>query len=780
MSQEKQIAFVAYASSDPNVALEIQAAVSRSNAQPTGVRFEPWTFNDVAGVELVSPIISRINESRFIVADITTLNKNVVYEIGYAIGKQRRAFLVRCSALDGDRELAKQVGIFDTLGYFEYKNETELYQRLTSHIDPVPLPISQKLDHKAPVYIVESPFRTDPSIMLASRIKKAGYRFRSFNPIEDIRLSASDAIRQVASSAGIAMLLEAGSAPEAAQHNIRAMFVAGLSIGMGKPTLVLNPAGNDAPLDVRDFAKGFRHPDDIREQIANFCPDLNVYLQQIDPPPVDVGGSLESLSLGDPTAENEMTTLQYYYLRTEQYKRALRGEANLVVGRKGSGKTALFLQLRDKVRADKRNVVVDLQPEGYQVLKLKERVLDRLSDGSQQHLVTAFWEYLILLEVAHKILQKDQNTYKYNHDINELYVELMTVYKVDGTFVEGDFSERLSALSARIVGEYQEMYPNGDVRNIDAPDVSKILYVHDIRELRRRILLYLKKKQEVWVLFDNLDKGWNTQGVDVIDARLLRCLIDAGRKVEREMGKDGHLFHCIIFIRNDVYDHLMQRSADYGKEMRATLDWTDTDLLKEVVRLRLVATIGDKVADVDFQDLWRGLFDAHVMGVESADYIVSRSLMRPRNVLKIVNHCKGVAVNLHHAKILEEDIKKGLTTYSQDLVIELDRELRDVCPVATDVLYYFIDCPPELGIDDVHRIIMSANVSAEDVDTVMEFLLYYGVLGVRTPEGTFFIFETNYDLKPLQVRLSKAAGSARFVVNEAFWPALGVRARGLV
>jgi ABC-type phosphonate transport system ATPase subunit len=42
---------------------------------------------------------------------------------------------------------------------------------------------------------------------------------------------------------------------------------------------------------------------------------------------------------------------------------------NIVVGRKGAGKTALFIQIRDKIRSDKRNVVVDLKPEGYQLLK---------------------------------------------------------------------------------------------------------------------------------------------------------------------------------------------------------------------------------------------------------------------------------------------------------------------------------------------------------------------------------------------------------------------------
>jgi hypothetical protein len=85
-----------------------------------------------------------------------------------------------------------------------------------------------------------------------------------------------------------------------------------------------------------------------------------------------------------------MTTLGDYYLPTNDYRRASRGEANLVTGRKGSGKTALWIQLRNEARQDVWNGVVDLKPEGYQLIKLKENLLTFLSAGSREHLITAF------------------------------------------------------------------------------------------------------------------------------------------------------------------------------------------------------------------------------------------------------------------------------------------------------------------------------------------------------------------------------------------------------
>jgi hypothetical protein len=66
------------------------------------------------------------------------------------------------------------------------------------------------------------------------------------------RLSATDAIKQVSSSAGVLVSFEPDSKEWAVIHNLRTMFVAGLADGMDKPCLILAPNGFQAPLDVRD------------------------------------------------------------------------------------------------------------------------------------------------------------------------------------------------------------------------------------------------------------------------------------------------------------------------------------------------------------------------------------------------------------------------------------------------------------------------------------------------------------------------------------------------
>jgi hypothetical protein len=110
--QSKLQAFVAYSSRDSKLAEMIALGVAKANRKVgKRINYVPWEFNDIAGNPLISPILEGIESSSYVVADISYLNLNVVYEIGFAIGKSRRCFLVRHEGTEGDKKIAREVGI---------------------------------------------------------------------------------------------------------------------------------------------------------------------------------------------------------------------------------------------------------------------------------------------------------------------------------------------------------------------------------------------------------------------------------------------------------------------------------------------------------------------------------------------------------------------------------------------------------------------------------------------------------------------------------------------
>ena len=243
--------FVAYPSSPSIVGSCIRAAAHRANIRP-GVRFSIWEENDIAGRPLTAPVLKTIEESRVLVADVTRLNFNVTYEIGFSIGMGRRAFLVRNRSVKLEEEKIRRVGIFDTLGYEEYDNKSDLYDILISIQDATPLATSYSHDRKAPLYLLETPIRNQAMLRIVARVKKARLQYRSFSPSEEMRLSAVEALQHVASSSGVLVPLLAEHMDGSDIHNIRAAFVSGLAHGMDKPTLILQDWDGPVPLDIRN------------------------------------------------------------------------------------------------------------------------------------------------------------------------------------------------------------------------------------------------------------------------------------------------------------------------------------------------------------------------------------------------------------------------------------------------------------------------------------------------------------------------------------------------
>jgi hypothetical protein len=149
--------------------------------------------------------------------------------------------------------------------------------------------------------------------------------------------------------------------------------------------------------------------------------------------------------------------------------------------------------------------------------------------------------------------------------------------------------------------------------------------------------------------------------------------------------------------------------------------------------------------------------------------------MRPRNLIKLFAHCRGFAAGLSHEKIESDDIEKGLKSYSLDLITEANQELTDIIGTNTDILYHFIGEGALFGPDKLKEICTGAGVIPEKIDSVIEFLLYFGFLGVQNGTASpTFVYDVNYDMKLLSVLVTKAKGSLNYSLNPAFHAGLNL------
>lgn len=764
--------FVASPSRPPELLDGLNEAIATANARGE-LQFSLWTKNDIAGRDLVQPIQENISKSALFVADVTCLNLNVTYEVGYAIGQSKRVLLTRYRQIEGDIDLSNDIGIYDTLGRHEYDTFEQLAEFLGSKHDLKPSSVDYPLDATRRLFFLDIPGSSDIVRQIVSAIKREFRLYRSFSDEESIRLSSSLAIEAVSSSSGVIIPYLGDEFGGAAVHNYRAMFVAGLAHGLERPALILKSSHVTAPLDIRDSTSDFVTPDDISRLIAKFRTDVDQSFEQLNSRSTDGLGLLQQLSIGDSAAENEFTTLKSYFIPTDAYGRTLQGSVDLVTGRKGSGKTALFFQVRDRLRSNKDNVIVDLKPEGYQLTQLKESVLLYLKAGAQAYLITTFWHYLFLLEIVRRIIEADQQRHRFDHRLSEPYQELLQIYQRSDVEFEGDFSQRLIILARTIVERYQALKIDTD--SLTGAQVTQIIYLHDIRALEQALTRYLRFKENVWLLFDNLDKGWSTGGVSQEDIIILRCLIDAAKKMRNDLVQKRLDFHAVVFIRNDVFELLIDSTADYGKDRRANLDWTDRRQLIELLKRRLVyAHPGFR--NLPAKDIWVAIFADGREPSSAMETFLDHSLLRPRNLIQLFQHCKGSAVNVGHDRITADDVAKALDAYSIDLVTEINREIGDVFPQAPRVLYELAHETADLSHDDLVVLGELKGLDAASSERLVDLLFYYGVIGVpETNDKVSYIYDTQYDLELLKALSLKRSSMRKYRIHPGFWPALRIK-----
>ncbi len=765
-------AFFIYPSSPVHLARTIAKAVKQLQEHSSEESWLSWEKLNVGGQIIFCEICKSIRTSKFVVANITLMNFNVLFELGYAIGLGKAVLPVRDSSFEQDKKLFDEIGIFDTLGYEKFTNHNELVSLVGGkHTYTPPVKLRPDINEKQPIYYIRSPIETDGSIKLFSCLKKCHYfRLRTFDVREVPRLSLHECYKQTLSSITVIAHLMDPNRSGANIHNARCAFVCGMALAAGKHVAMLQEGRTTQPIDYRDLVLPYDDPEVIPTYIENIVRSTADTFQSIDSKRISIPkGLLERIDLGDVAAENEIQALRTYFVKTPQFQQARQGHARLVIGRKGSGKTAIFYGIRNQLSRSKGMLVLDLKPEGHQFTRLRETVLVHLSDGIQQHTLTSFWHYLLLLEAANKLIEREGSSAWRDPDSLKKFKELKSLYRKSAE-AEGDFSERLMRLVNRIV----DRFPKEAVGALKSPEITGMVYMDDIKPFRELVVQHLQDVGGLWILFDNIDKGFPTHGLKKGDVLIVRCLLEATRKLQRAIEKANVVCRSSVFIRRDVYDLLVDHTPDRGKETYANLDWSDLQLVKELLVKRFNYEAPE--LEGDFEAIWSQLFDPHVGGESSFRYITSRTFLRPRDILNFVRKCIQVAVSHSHSRVEQEDIMSAEEAFSEDMLNELRYELRDIYPDLDDPLLEFLGTDYKLSKDELDLILMEAKVLETRLDRVRDLLLWFCFIGVTKNNEKHYAYQVQYSIpKLLAIIKEKKANEKAFIIHPAFRKTLEIR-----
>ena len=122
-----------FGSQPPEIASTIEAAAEKLRTMVSSERWITWRNLGVPGQIVFCEICKAMRYTDLVVADVTTLNFNLMFEIGFAIGLGIPVLPIRNTEYIEDKHQFAELGILDTLGYFDFQTSNDLKDYLIAN-----------------------------------------------------------------------------------------------------------------------------------------------------------------------------------------------------------------------------------------------------------------------------------------------------------------------------------------------------------------------------------------------------------------------------------------------------------------------------------------------------------------------------------------------------------------------------------------------------------------------------------------------------------------------
>jgi len=315
---------------------------------------------------------------------------------------------------------------------------------------------------------------------------------------------------------------------------------------------------------------------------------------------------------GADAAEDD-PNLSSYFLQTSTWQKVLAGHTLVVLGRKGSGKSAIFKMLAESHAQNL--VVIPVTPRLFALDILNEfRTKYPSSPFNQEIAYATAWRYSLMLEL---LLAIEDSTGKLKlggeagvHDWLRKNVEFdADIISRTVAFLEKWTVEKVSLaqLSVAITGASRRGPLVGQDIDQAVPDVEKSL-----------------EQKKYLIAIDNLDEGW----INKEDARTyLAGLILAAKELSRLKN-----LNVIVFMRTDMF-RVLETAYQHMDKFRQSIEyieWNPTSLSRLIcLRIQNYFGIENESNDVT----WRRLFPERMENnFLCYKHIIERTFLRPREI----------------------------------------------------------------------------------------------------------------------------------------------------
>ena len=325
---------------------------------------------------------------------------------------------------------------------------------------------------------------------------------------------------------------------------------------------------------------------------------------------------LSSINWGDDSAERDPNLL-HYFVQSTAFQRLKAKSKSIVVGRKGSGKSAVRKKLEQVFAADPVGHVINLSPSFNSIRNILNDK-DISANFGEEIFFQHTWIRQILIDCLCKV----------GHDVRGKYAaashEFARSVSVELNRTSKDLVENIADVLAKVKAKAGSLGEFGlnlerELRNIAEVDALE----HHFKEI-------VKGGTKFVVLIDDLDLGWNNS--DTANNLLLGLLA----ATHHLCAISKNMYIC-VFLREDVYSLLITKTQHSDKYRNIErIRWEKADLMTILTeRIDFNRQINN-LPEISYG--FKTVFPPTIGTSNTDNWLYERTLGRPRELIQLARY----------------------------------------------------------------------------------------------------------------------------------------------
>jgi hypothetical protein len=472
--------------------------------------------------------------------------------------------------------------------------------------------------------------------------------------------------------------------------------------------------------------------------------------------------------LGSLPAEHDHSMLEAAFFETPDYKTLLENNSfQLVVGRRGAGKSALFYRLAKQWNNIDHLRLITLGFEQTDFFGIRDALNAFQTRPQLSHAAAKLvWTYSLLLEAALPLV----GYYKFaKFEGEDLLRTEASKWRASGT----NLAERLR----KSILLRTQANGTAEARIADLASNLKI------RELQAALTNGLSKCNErVNILIDRLDEGFEP---DAVGIGILVGLVNAAADINHRFTDRIRL---TLFLRDNMFRAVAKEDANFTRTIEGhvlRLHWDEDTLLGMVANRLRVAFNSPHENSIR---VWNDCTARELVGKEGFRRCLKQTLYRPRDLLSLLNQAFHYASRQSRACIVQTDVEEVARDISRNRLADLIKEYETIFPGLEHVLPRFHRSSPHLTYRQTIELLDSAIESTEfsplarqhnailgSSQEYLRGLHSIGFIGIQDPISTTYIFchdGKNDQLSPQP--------ESKLLIHPCYWLALDCQEQALL